>query len=158
MKRLYTRVVIKAASEEIHQCNSKKRTRNILWFNPPFSQTVKTNVAKTFFRLLDKHFPKSHSLHKILNRNNTIKVSYSCMNNVSEIIKQHNKNVSNKKVNQTNPCNCRNMRPWTSLFLEVLEVATRIEIHCRCFLRDKLWDNLTSKSFKKLSIVESLLN
>ena len=45
-------------SEEIHQCNSKKRNRNIIWFNPPFSQTVKTNVAKSFFRLLDKYFPK----------------------------------------------------------------------------------------------------
>ena len=30
------------------------------------------------------------------------------MNNVSQIIKQHNRNVSNKKENQTNPCNCRN--------------------------------------------------
>ena len=30
------------------------------------------------------------------------------MNNVSQIIKQHNKNVSNKKEKQTNPCNCRN--------------------------------------------------
>ena len=56
-------------SEEIHQYNSKKRTRNIIWFNPPFSQTVKTNVAKSFFELLDKHFPKSHSLYKIFNRN-----------------------------------------------------------------------------------------
>ena len=68
-------------SEEIHQYNSKKRTRNIIWFNPPFSQTVKTNFAKSFFRLLDKDFPKSHSLYKIFNRN-SIKVSYSCMNNV----------------------------------------------------------------------------
>ena len=94
-------------SEEIHQHSSKKRTRKIIWFNPPFTQTVKTNVAKLFFRLLDKHFPKSHLLHKIFNRN-TIKVSYSCMNNVSQIIKQHNRNVSNKKEKQTNPCNCRN--------------------------------------------------
>ena len=30
------------------------------------------------------------------------------MNNVSQIIKQHNRNVSNKKEKQTNPCNCRN--------------------------------------------------
>ena len=94
-------------SEEIHRYNSKKRTRNIISFNPPFSQTVKTNVVKTFFRLLDKHFPKSHSLYKIFNRN-IIKVSYSCMNNVSQIKKQHNKNISNKKVKQTNPCDCRN--------------------------------------------------
>ena len=110
MKMLYTRVVTKSSikySEEIHQHNSNKRTRKIIWFNPPFTQTVKTNVAKLFFRLLDKHFPKSHLLHKIFNRN-TIKVSYSCMNNVSQIVKQHNRNVSNKKEKQTNPCNCRN--------------------------------------------------
>ena len=30
------------------------------------------------------------------------------MNNVSQIIKQHSKNVSNKQIKQTNPCNCRN--------------------------------------------------
>ena len=30
------------------------------------------------------------------------------MNNVSQIIKEHNRNVSNKKEKQTNPCNCRN--------------------------------------------------
>ena len=30
------------------------------------------------------------------------------MNNISQIIKQHNRNVSNKKEKQTNPCNCRN--------------------------------------------------
>ena len=94
-------------SEEINQHSSSKRIRKIIWFNPPFNQTVKTNVAKLFLRLLDKHFPKSHLLHKIFNRN-TIKVSYSCMNNVSQIIKQHNRNVSNKKEKQTNPCNCRN--------------------------------------------------
>ena len=77
-------------------------------FNPPFSQTVKTNVAKLFFKLLDKHFPKSHLLYKIFNRN-TIKVSYSGMNsNVSQIIKLHNRKVSINKEKQTNPCYCRN--------------------------------------------------
>ena len=75
--------------------------------NPPFSQTVKTNFAKLFLRLLDKHFQKSHLLHKTFNRN-TIKVSYSCMNNVSQIIKLHDRNVFHKKAKQTNPCNCRN--------------------------------------------------
>ena len=30
------------------------------------------------------------------------------MNNVSQIIKKLNRNVSNKKQKQTNPCNCRN--------------------------------------------------
>ena len=98
-------------SEKIPQYNSKKITRDIKWFNPPFSQPVKTNVAKTFFRLLDKHFPKSHPLYKIFNRN-TVKLSYSCMNNVTQIIKQHNKNVSNKKEKQSNSRNCKNKNEY----------------------------------------------
>ena len=43
-------------SEDIHQHNSKKRTTPKIWFNPPFTQTVKTNVAKSFFRLLNNIF------------------------------------------------------------------------------------------------------
>ena len=53
------------------------RSQNIIWFNPPYSQNVITNVAKRFLNLLDHHFPKSNKLHKILNRI-TVKVSYSC--------------------------------------------------------------------------------
>ena len=73
----------------------KTRKRNIIWFNPPFSKSVSTNVAKTFLQLVTKHFPRSHKLHKIFNRN-TVKVSYSCMNNMSNIIKGHNKKVISK--------------------------------------------------------------
>ena len=53
------------------------RSRNIIWFNPPYSQNVITNVAKHFLNLLDHDFPKSNKLHKIFNRN-TVKVSCSC--------------------------------------------------------------------------------
>lgn len=49
----------------------------LFWFNPRFSQSVQTNVAKSFHPLIDKNFTKSHKLHKIFNRNNH-KVSYSC--------------------------------------------------------------------------------
>ena len=68
--------------EKIEQRNRK---RNIVWFNPPYSQTVKTNIGKIFFHLINKHFPKSNKLHKIFNRN-TIKISYSCMKNLNSII------------------------------------------------------------------------
>ena len=38
----------------------RNRNRNIIWFNPPFSRTVSTNVAKRFFNLLDYHsFPQN---------------------------------------------------------------------------------------------------
>ena len=75
---------------------NRRRRRNIIWFNPPFSQTVKTNVARLFLRLLDKHFPRLHILRKLFNRN-TIKVSYSCMENVAQIIKKHNQRISSRK-------------------------------------------------------------
>ena len=53
---------------------NRQRRRNIIWFHPPFSQTVKTNIARLFLRLLGKHFPCLHILRKLFNRN-TIKVS-----------------------------------------------------------------------------------
>ena len=36
------------------------RKRNIVWFNPPFSKSVSTNVAKTFLQLVTRHFSRSH--------------------------------------------------------------------------------------------------
>ena len=85
---------------------NRNRRRNIIWFNPPFSKNVTTNVAKIFFRLLEKHFPKPNKLHKIFNRN-TVKVSYSCTENVSQIIKIHNKRVTKINERSIAPCNCR---------------------------------------------------
>ena len=84
----------------------RNRSRNIIWFNPPFNKNVSTNVAKRFLNLLDQHFPKSNKLHAIFNRN-TVKVSYSCTQNMSSMIKSHNKKVINKDVKESKPCNCR---------------------------------------------------
>ena len=72
--------------------NNRSRARNIIWFNPPYSQNVKTNIGKTFLKLVKKHFPRGHKLYKIFNRN-TLKLSYSCMSSMSSIIKQHNYRV-----------------------------------------------------------------
>ena len=60
----------------------RKRSREIIWFNPPFSQSVSTNVGQIFLRVLDMHFPKSHKLHKIFNRG-SVKISYSYMENMA---------------------------------------------------------------------------
>ena len=46
--------------------SNKNRSRNIIWFNPPFSQNVKTSIGKIFLKLIEKHFPNHHHLHKIL--------------------------------------------------------------------------------------------
>ena len=42
----------------------KRKPRKIIFFNPPFSKSVKTNVIKLFLGMIDKHFPKGHKLHK----------------------------------------------------------------------------------------------
>lgn len=85
----------------------KNRKRNITWFNPPYNKNVQTNVANKFLRLLDKHFPENHKLHKIFNRN-YIKVSYSCMPNMSSIVNSHNQKVlNNNQESQTRKCNCK---------------------------------------------------
>ena len=59
---------------------------------PPFSKNVSTNIGHRFLALVDKHFPKDHKLRKIFNRN-TIKISYSCMNNTKQVIYNYNKRI-----------------------------------------------------------------
>ena len=79
---------------------SKRKNRqrnNILWYNPPFSKNTSTNIGHKFLALVDKHFPKDHKLRKIFNRN-TIKISYSCMNNTKQIIDNHNKRILTSSI------------------------------------------------------------
>ena len=86
----------------------RQRKRNIIWFNPPLSKSVVTKIGKNFLRLIDKHFPPHHKLHKCFNRNN-VKVSCSCMPNVKSIINKHNKIVLDFPTNNSErTCNCIN--------------------------------------------------
>ena len=89
--------------------NSKKnRHRNITWYNPPYSSNVATNIGRQFLKIISRSFPASHILHKIFNRN-TVKVSYSCMNNLKSHIDSHNKNMLSNPQQTiiTRNCNCR---------------------------------------------------
>ena len=47
---------------------------------------VKTNVTRSFINMIDKYFPKTNKLHKIINRK-TGKDSNSCLPNVKQMIK-----------------------------------------------------------------------
>ena len=96
-------------NKEIHtQQMNRRRKRNTIWFNPPHSLDVKTNIARQFLCLIDKHFPKNHQLHKVFNRNN-VKVSYSCTPKIENVIKSHNQQTLNedKQLNEQPPWNCR---------------------------------------------------
>ena len=90
------------------QYNTKRnRLRKAIWFNPPFSQNVKTDIGKTFLKLVKQHFRKHHKLNKIFNKN-TLKLGYCCMKNMSSIIKQRNVKILSAESNEKRSCNCRN--------------------------------------------------
>ena len=71
---------------------SRNRNRNIIWFNPPYSKSVSTNVGKKFLTLIEKHFPENHKYRILFNKNN-LKVSYCCTDNMETIIKKHNAKI-----------------------------------------------------------------
>ena len=83
------------------------RKRKVTWFNPPFAANLETDLGRKFLNLIDRHFPKSNPLSKLLNRH-TVKLSYSCMPNMRSIILKHN----NKLLREVQPpapagCNCQ---------------------------------------------------
>ena len=132
--------------------NRRNRKRNIIWFNPPFSANVKTNVAKRFLYFVVKNFPKNHRLHKLFNRNN-LKVSYSCMPNVSSIISSHNKKILNS--NESEPqndkqCNCRKKTdcPINGKCLQK-EVIYRCKVEEPETNTEKFYVGLTANAFKQ---------
>ena len=77
---------------------SKHRSRNIIWFNPPYNKCITSNIGGDFLNLISKHFPNNSPLAKIFNKNN-IKVSYSCTSNMSQIIKNTTKNRIHEQYN-----------------------------------------------------------
>ena len=87
----------------------KKRKRNIIYFNPPWSMNIRTKVGAKFLSLVRKHFPPGSPLHKIFNLQ-TLKVSYSTLPNMESLISSHNKKVIAAAQETQEPtsygCNC----------------------------------------------------
>ena len=90
----------------------KNRTRNITWFNPPFSSNVSTNVGRKFLSIIRECFPSSSPLHKIINKN-TVKVSYRCMPNMKSVISKQNSKVTRegRPPQPLPPCKCGGNKP-----------------------------------------------
>ena len=91
--------------------NKRKRQRNIIWFNPPFSKNAQTNIGREFLNLIENCFPPNHKLRTLFNKNN-LKLSYSCSPNIKQIIDGHNKtilrqNTPPEEKTPPKPCNCR---------------------------------------------------
>ena len=90
--------------------NEKKRKRNIIWYTPPYSANVKTNIGKIFFKLLIKHLPRGCKFYKIFNKN-TVELSYTSTKNMASLIATHNRSIHNPN-GQVYDCNCRVRNDW----------------------------------------------
>ena len=96
---------LKYSTQPLQEVKRKNRKRNIVWFTPPFSKSVSTNIGKEFFKLINLHFPENHVLRPIINRN-SVKVSYSCLPNIGKIISSHNSKILKNEDMEPDPCNC----------------------------------------------------
>ena len=93
--------------EEPFEKARRNRNRKAIWFNPSYSLNVKTNIGEELLRLVRKHFHRSLKINKASNLN-AIKISYSSMPNVKNLIKQHNSKILSKDQEKILwSCNCR---------------------------------------------------
>ena len=100
----------------LRQTNAKTDSETTFSGTTLHSARTLAPTSDKFLSLIDKHFPKDHSLRKIFNRN-TIKISYSCMNNTKQVIDNHKKGIlhssyssytkENKNSKTKKTCNCR---------------------------------------------------
>ena len=75
----------------------------------PNSEHFRTNISREFHRLLTKNLLHTYRLHKICNSNN-VKLSYSTISNMPNLVFKHNKTMLKNKANSSNTvpsCNCR---------------------------------------------------
>ena len=87
----------------------RQRRRKVIWFTPPFSNQVRGNIGRKFLQLLDSHFYPGHPHSKLFNRK-TIKISYSTLPNIGQIISAYNRKILSNTTTTTEPertCNCR---------------------------------------------------
>ena len=99
---------MKYVEKSSEEGRKKTRKRKVIWFNPPWCKSVRTNVAGTFLRLVRKHFGKGTPLYHLFN-SKKLKVSYSTGPNMKQIISAHNKRVIAKmegREERTERCKC----------------------------------------------------
>ena len=129
----------------------RKRRRRVIWFNPPFSVEVQTELGRKFLGLVARHFPAGHVYSQIFNKN-TIKVSYSCMKSIESRIKAHNKKLTHgdpKPADRPSKlCNCKdkgNCPLDGKCLTESLVYEAQLKTNCN---QKFLYIGLTGNSFK----------
>ena len=101
---------MKFEEKNLNEMNKKKkrnRHKRTHWFNPPHSDNLRTNVGKKFINIVKSEFTEDCVLHKIFNVN-TIRLSYSCMPNMTQRVSMHNGKVFNKYKKEAE----QNLQTW----------------------------------------------
>ena len=109
LKRSGFKQKLKWSEKSQSKTKTRRRRRDEIWFNPPFNKSLVTNIGKQFLNLVNKNFPATSPLSKVLNRK-TIKTSFCCHENMESKIKKHNKRLMAEEPAQEekeNLCNCR---------------------------------------------------
>ena len=100
------------------ETRKRNRNRKIIYFHPPWSDTIESKVGKSFLKLLDKHFPRGSELNHYFNRQK-VKVSYSNLPNVDRAIKGNNRRVLHPETTlQLKGCNCDSARNGNGCVVE----------------------------------------
>ena len=109
---------------------------------------VKTNIGRVLFKLLCKHFPKTHKHYKIFNKN-SVKVSYSSLRNMASLITSHNKTILRPSI-QDYGCNCRKKNKYPKqnkcLTPNIINEAT---VTNNTDIVEKIYFGLCKTSFKE---------
>ena len=139
------------------QLKQRNRKRQIICFNPPCSVNVKTNVGKLIMRLIDKHLPSHHKFYKLFNRNN-VKLRYSCMPSMKNVIQKHNSKImkdpkptNNKTYSCRQKLHCslnQNCLSECLVYNAVVNTSTTKNYYGTCEKRSKERYNNHTSSFK----------
>ena len=100
------RHTLKWKEEDSIRPRRKLRKKEVCFYNPPYSKSIKTNIGQRFIGLVKKWFSNNPTMKSKFSTS-TLKVSYSNCPNISQVINKNN----NKVLNSTNTpthreCNC----------------------------------------------------
>ena len=139
--------------EEVHSeagSRSKRKARDVIWFNPPWSNNVRTNVGSKFISLLKKHFPRNSPLYCIFNCKK-VKVSYKTTRNMNAVVAVHNKQVLSSKddFQSDSGCNCRGGVETCPMRGKCLEREMIYKAEVRTNQGSRHYFGQTARSFKE---------
>ena len=66
------------AGSDSQSKRNRRRTRQIVWFNPPYSMNIETNIGQEFLKLID-NFPQNNILAPVMKRNKVQEGGVHCL-------------------------------------------------------------------------------